>query len=316
MSLIADYRASLKPLDVEEPIDVYVHRPVGFVVAKLFYPTPISADMVTLMSIVFGMAGGVVLLLSFRFHMQVAALLIFSATVLDCADGQLARMRKKSSAFGRMIDGTADLIVTSFIAPASLWVVYRTYNNPPWLGFTILGLGLLTFVTSSFHTSTYDHFKNVFVRLTSPEYKEGEDYETALERWKEVHATQSWWKRIAWRIYLFYVGSQRDYALKFDPYTSARLNLFPPYNERNAEIYRRHAGPVMAMLRTFFGFGSLVFGLALFNAVEHGEVLLLFRLVVLNAIFFGYVRPAQRRASRAAFKEMGVHLPDQKTDEA
>jgi hypothetical protein len=35
MGLFAEYRASLKPLDVEEPVDVFVHRPVGFIIARL-----------------------------------------------------------------------------------------------------------------------------------------------------------------------------------------------------------------------------------------------------------------------------------------
>jgi hypothetical protein len=32
---------------------------------------------------------------------------------------------------------------------------------------------------------------------------------------------------------------------------------------------------------------------------------MLARLLLLNAAFYGYLRPAQRRASRAAFAEMG-----------
>jgi hypothetical protein len=314
MSLLDGYRASLKPLEVEEPIDVYVHRPLGYLVAKLSFHTPLSPDLITLFSIVVGVGAGVMLLSKVPYCMQIGGALIFLSAVLDCADGQLARMRKTSSAFGRMIDGTADLIVTGVVAPASLYVLWQRYNSPTWLGVTVVALGLMTFVTSSFHTTTYDHFKNVYLRLTSPTYKEGEDYEAAFERWQQTHASMVWWKKISWRIYLFYVGSQRDYALKFDPWTSARLNLFPPYDLVRAEIYRKHARTVMRVIKSIFGFGSLVFGLALFNFIEHAEILLVLRLVIFNAIFFLYVRPAQRRASRAAFSEMGLRLPDQRQE--
>jgi hypothetical protein len=34
--------------------------------------------------------------------------------------------------------------------------------------------------------------------------------------------------------------------------------------------------------------------------------------VVLNGVFYLYVRPAQQRASKAAFEEMGIRMPDQK----
>lgn len=316
MSLLADYRASLKPLAVEEPIDVYVHRPLGYLFARASFPTPLSPDVVTLLSIVAGLAGAVCIVWPFAYHMQVGGALVFLSAVLDCADGQLARMRKSSSAFGRMIDGTADLIVTSAVVPATYWALWQMYDSNLWLAVTAMVLGVITVVTSSFHTTMYDHFKNVYVRLTTPGYKEGEDYETAFERWKATHAQLPVWKRVTWRIYLFYIGSQRDYVLKFDPYTSAKLNSFPDYDPQRARVYEKHAGPIMRVWKSVFGFGSLVFGLALFNALERPDIYLAIRLVILNAIFYGYLQPRQRRASQRAFQEMGVRLSDQRMPEA
>ncbi len=311
MKLFDAYRASLKSLAVEEPIDVFVHRPLGFLVAKASFPTPISPNFITLMSIFVGVGGGLMLLTNWPHKMLWCGLLVFLSAVLDCADGQLARMRKTSSAFGRMLDGTADLLVTAVVAPLSIYIVWQRHNTPTWLSVTVIVVGFLTVLTSSNHTSMYDHFKNVYLRFTQSGYTDGEDYETALERWKATRAEQTWWKRISWRIYLFYVSGQRDYARKYDPWTSYRFSLFPPYDPERAAIYHKHAEPVLRVWRTFFGFGSLVFGLALFNAIDQGEIFIVYRLVVLNAIFFLYLRPAQRRASKAAFQEMGVHLPDQ-----
>lgn len=315
MSLLEQYRASLKPLEVEETIDVFVHRPLGYLVARMAYPMRfLSANLLTLLSILVGVASGAILLTSAKFCMQISGALLFFSAVLDCADGQLARMRRSSSVFGRMLDGTADLITVSVVAPATLYVVWRTHNTPLWLGVTVLTLGIATMVTSSFHTGMYDHFKNVYLRLTSEQYEEGEDYETAVQRWHATRTSLSWWKRISWWIYLFYVRTQRNYVLGFDPYSSARLNLFPAYDPKRAEIYRRHAGPLMRVWRRYFGFGSMVFGLAFFNAIERADLYLVLRLVVLNAIFYAYLRPAQRRASRAAFREMNLQLPDQPID--
>jgi hypothetical protein len=316
MGLFAGYRASLKPLEVEEPIDVLLHRPLGYLVARSSFSTPISPDLLTLLSILFGASAGICLVWQFPWHMQVGALLTFSSAVLDCADGQLARMRKSSSAFGRMIDGVADLITTLFVVPATLLVLWRMYDSDACLGGTVVGLGIATIVTSSFHSGMYDHYKNVFLRLTTDAYKEGEDYETALERCRQSAREQTLWKRVAWRVYLFYIGSQRDYVKSFDPFTSSRLNAFPSYNPEFAAIYRKHAAPLMRVWRSLFGFGSMVFGLALFNALERPDIYLALRLVVLNAIFYLYLRPAQRRASRSAFEQMGVRLPDQQWESA
>lgn len=315
MSLIDGYKASLKPLEVEEPIDVFVHRPLGYLVALASFRTPVSPDLITLASILVGMTAGLCIVWAFPYHLPVAGLLIFASAVLDCADGQLARMRKTSSAFGRMIDGVADLFVTSAVVPATVYLLWQLYDSDPWLAGTVVGLGICTIVTSSFHTGMYDHYKNVYLHMTHASYKDGEDYETARARWEKSSAGQPGWKRIAWRIYLFYIKSQADYVAGFDPYTSVRLGAFPPHDPERASIYRKHNEGVMRVWRSMFGFGSLVFGLAVFVALGRPDVYLALRLVVLNGIFYLYLRPAQRRASRRAFEQMGIRMPDQKRSE-
>jgi hypothetical protein len=149
------------------------------------------------------------------------------------------------------------------------------------------------------------------LRLTG-EFKEGEDYESALERHSRTRSELGTVGKFAFPIYLFYLKNQRDSVLSFDPYTSARLNLFPPFDEQRAAIYREVVGPLMRIWRSFFGFGTLMFGLALFIAVGHVEYYLVLRLVVLNAVYYGYMRPAQRRASGEAFRRMSIRLPDQR----
>lgn len=315
MAFWSGYFSSLKPREVEEPIDVWVHRPLAYLLARAAYPTPISPDFITALSIVFGIGSGVCLVWEFPWHLPIAGLLLFFAAVLDCADGQLARMRKTSSAFGRMLDGVADLITTAAVVPATGWVLWRMFATPWWQGVIVMGLYVATVVTSSFHTGLYDHYKNVYLRLTG-DFNEGEDLETARARYEATrHEKKTWVAAISWPIYFFYMKSQGDVVRGFDPYTSTRLNAFPPYDPERGAIYREVCGPLMRVWRYFFGFGSLVFGLALFNAIGHPEILLFLRLVVLNLIFYAYLRPAQRRASREAFQRMGLVLPDQKQTE-
>jgi phosphatidylglycerophosphate synthase len=311
MSFWSGYWASLKPREVEETIDVYVHRPLAYVLTRAFFRLPISPDFVTLLSILAGIASALSLLASFPHHLQVGGLLLFLSAVLDCADGQLARMRGTSSLFGRMLDGSADLVTVGAVAPASLWVMWCQLTTPLWVKGTVLAVTCIAVVTTSFHTTMYDHYKNVFLRLTGP-YQEGEDYETARERRDETRGKTSVVATLAYPIYLFYLKSQRDYVKRFDPYTSARLTKFPPYDRERGEIYRALAGPAMTLWRRYFGFGTMVFSLALFNALAHPEYFVALRMFVLNPIFYFYLRPMQRRASREAFRRMNLVLPDQR----
>ena len=178
-------------------------------------------------------------------------------------------------------------------------------REPAWLGVVAVVLCLVTIVTGSFHTSSYDHYKNVFLRFTHPSFREGEDYEQALERFEQTRASASPLMRVFWSIYLFYVRSQADYVVGFDSVAS-KLSRIPSYDPERARIYREQAGSLMRLWRTLFGFGSLVFGMSVTIAFGVVEYYLWFRLIVLNAIFYGYLRPRQRRASIQAFRSMGL----------
>ncbi|HYQ30057.1 MAG TPA: CDP-alcohol phosphatidyltransferase family protein [Polyangiaceae bacterium] len=304
MSFWDAYFRSLKPLEVEEPIDVWVHRPPAYVLARILLPTPVSPNLVTVGSILAGFAAGAAILSNFPWHLPVAGALIFGSAVLDCCDGQLARLRKSSSVFGRMLDGAADSIVSVVIVGGASYLVLRKYHDPLWFLLLTIVLTVTTILTSSFHTTMYDQFKNVFLRMTHPSYREGEDLSVAEARFQAQRGQLSSFLKLVWQIYFVYMRGQRDYVEKFDPTSRRLLDASPEYNERNAAIYRKYAGPAMRVWRSFFGFGSLVFGLAVSIAFDVTDYYLLFRLLLLNAVFYGYLRPAQRRASRRALEEI------------
>ncbi len=302
----ADYLRSLKSVEVEEPIDLYFHRPLAYLLTRLLYPTPVSPNAVTAMSIAFGLVAGLSLLCVYPWHLQVAALAILLSAVFDCADGQLARLRGTSSAFGRMLDGVADLAVSVCAVGGGIyWMAYK-YHETPGLAALLVALGVATAVTGSFHTAMYDHFKNVFMRLTVPGCSDGEDLETAKRRHAAQRDTDSLGARLAWPFYLFYVSSQEKVVRGFDPYTFWSVRRTPEYDSARAAIYRRHATGAMRLWKSCFGFGSLVFGLAVAIAFNVLEYYMVVRLLLQNLLFYGYLRPLQRRVSREAFAEMGL----------
>ncbi|HEX7669272.1 MAG TPA: CDP-alcohol phosphatidyltransferase family protein, partial [Polyangiaceae bacterium] len=191
MGFWSGYFQSLKPLSVEEPIDVWVHRPIAYVLARGLMPTPVSPNGVTLGSILLGIASGAAFIATYPSHLQVAGLCLFFSAVFDCADGQLARMRGTSSRLGRMLDGVADLVVTSVAVCGATWVLWERHHAPLWFGGLVLLAIAVTAVTGSFHTTMYDHYKNVFLRMTTPTYREGEAYETALARYRAMPVEES-----------------------------------------------------------------------------------------------------------------------------
>ncbi|GAC1360383.1 MAG: hypothetical protein NVSMB47_12950 [Polyangiales bacterium] len=303
------YRSSLKPLAVEEPIDVAWHRLLGYAVARAALPTPISADAITVAAILVGIGSGVSIAVPFAHHLLVGALLCTFSAVLDCADGQLARLRKTSSNWGRMLDGTCDLIVMTAVVIGS--IIHLRAKGEPWWFWPIAAA---TIPCCTFHFGHYDHYKNVYMRLTEPSLREGEDLETALARKREAAMAERPGAviRAVWWLYIFYVSSQTNYIRSTDPYTSARLGLMPAYDPDRAAIYRKHALGPMRLWRTLFGLGTHVFTFSLALAFDRLELYVLFRFGLLNLLCYGFALPWQRRASKAAFEELGLRLPDQR----
>jgi len=105
-----------------------VGRRIAAVFVILINSTPITPNIVTVVSFVVNMAANYQLLNN---QLGMAALLYFFTYVLDCADGQLARLRDVVSKFGRffdpVLDGLKDLItflaIIAYFSDSNLFIL-------------------------------------------------------------------------------------------------------------------------------------------------------------------------------------------------
>ena len=298
------YRASLKPREVEEPIDYWLHRPLGYIVARLSDPTPLTPNLITVGSILLGWAAAACLLIDFPHHYLVGGALILASTVFDCADGQLARMRKTSSVWGRMLDGSADTLVTIAIVPATILRIWQRTSHPTWLGVVAAVLAVVSVITSGWQILIYDYYKNVWARFTSGGNHEGESYAAALARQKADWPSMNWYQKGASYIYVFQAYSVEDILRRFDPYTG--FDKIPPRTPETEAIYRRYNARPWAICRAYCGVGTLMFGLAIFNGIDLPEVYLVLRLVLFHPFTWLYLAPMQRRASKETFEALAA----------
>jgi hypothetical protein len=93
---------------VEEWIDLHFFRPIGVRIARGLLPSGISADQVTLWSLLIGLVAGHLFAYQDRWTNFIGFLLFIVSDVFDSADGQLARLRGASTRFGRALDGISD----------------------------------------------------------------------------------------------------------------------------------------------------------------------------------------------------------------
>jgi hypothetical protein len=306
------YSATLKPLEVEEPIDLALHRPLGYFVARACLPTRLTAEHLTFASMVAGALSGAFLWAGFftgRPWLRAGALCLVLSAVLDCADGQLARMRGTSSAFGRMLDGAVDLVVQLAVVPAVIAHLWLRHGGlapggvPPWrvpeaLGW--LALSAVTVAAGGAHTTLYDHFKNVFLHHVQPRRREGDDLEDieALHR-EALRGPYGIAHRLRFGVYLPYLRRQQALVRWASPAVPQRFRQMAPYSPQGAQRYRALHRTVMRAW-SFYGVGTHIFGLALSLCFDRVEWYLLARLVPFN-LALAVIIPAQRRASRAFF---------------
>ena len=112
MSLFHEYKSSLKKIEVEESFDLYFYRPLAFLLVKAIYSTNITPNQLTVISMIFGVLGGICYSFGTHKAFMFGAVLYLLYNVVDCSDGQLARLKKNGTTIGRILDGVADYVVS------------------------------------------------------------------------------------------------------------------------------------------------------------------------------------------------------------
>ena len=146
--------------DTEELVDFYIHRPLAHRIARALASTGVTPNGVTIAGGVLGVLAGVSLWygatdVPLRL---VAAALLFASVVLDCTDGQLARLTNHTSRAGVALDGFTDAIVGFAMIAAASHVLAVAYPGP-WMW----ALGLVAMASSEAQCFLFDVAKERYL---------------------------------------------------------------------------------------------------------------------------------------------------------
>jgi len=130
MGWFQEYKRGLKSAAIEELLDLVVYRPLAFLLVKAIERTPVTPNQLTLLSMVFGIIGGAFLALGGAAACAAGGVFFFLYNVVDCSDGQLARLKHSGTHLGRILDGVADYVV-SFAAYVGIGIGYATPSDTP-----------------------------------------------------------------------------------------------------------------------------------------------------------------------------------------
>ncbi len=177
---------SHKGRPVEEWLDLHFFRPVGIRIARALLPTGISADQVTLWSLLIGLVAGHLFAYQDRSTNLIGFALFIVSDVFDSADGQLARLRGASTRFGRALDGMSDNV--RFVN-LYFHLIYRLIHAGAWWPGAVL-LVAAAGLAHTYQSAAVDFVRNAFLyvglgsggELDLPEDLEPHHRGTLLER--------------------------------------------------------------------------------------------------------------------------------------
>ncbi len=156
-----NYRESLKKPDhtfLNKAIKVerYLNRPLASLIVRLVYHTPITPNGLTFFSFFLGILGAFFLSRGQYIYFILGGVGIQLSSIVDCADGMLARSKNMCSEFGSHLDIFLDRIMDfSMIIGVSVGVYTASGSkNLLFLGFLAAGLYLLQ-VNLFYLTSSY-----------------------------------------------------------------------------------------------------------------------------------------------------------------
>jgi len=231
MSLYNEYKSSLKSFDVEEILDLVIYRPISFLFVKLIYPTNLTPNQISLISMIFGMAVFFLLLPGTYFYIVLGGLAIFTSNVLDCADGQLARLKKNGTKVGRVIDGFIDYITGASIFFGIGAALHHITGNP-WYSWVLATVGGFSRVMQNMF---FDYYRNMYLQYVYNKVNDVNDeiaeFTEEKKRLSEIEGQKI--DKMLVNIYLSYCNIQKNST------SHVELNVTPEeYRKKNKLMLR------------------------------------------------------------------------------
>lgn len=226
MSLYNEYKASLKSFDVEEFLDLLIYRPISFLLVKLIYPTNLTPNQISVISMIFGLGSGVLFYFGEYSFIVAGGISIFISNILDCADGQLARLKKNGTKVGRIIDGFIDYVTGASIFFGMGFALHHITGNPLYSW----GLATLGGFSRIMQNMFFDYYRNMYLQYVYNKVndvnEEITEFTEEKERLKNVKG--KFIDKMLVNIYLKYCNLQKNSAkhieLEIAPETYKKKN--------------------------------------------------------------------------------------------
>lgn len=276
--------ATYKSADTEEFLDRIFYRKVGYGMAVASKAMGITPNVITFISIIFGVTAGHLFYYQNTTINLIGVLLLITAEALDGADGQLARLTNNYSRFGRIFDGVAGnlMFISIYLHLSARFVVE---GGTGW----IFLIAIISGVSHSFQSAMADFYRIFYLYFVQGKNKDIDD----LNEVKETYAKLSWlkspFKKFLLRVYINYRRQQNLLAKNVRSlyeFVEQKFNGLTP--SWLSEEYRRLNKPMIKYQNILTTNTRMI---VLFITIFIGNVLhyFLFELIILNLLLVYFV---------------------------
>lgn len=240
----SQYEASLKHPDVEETIDLWFYRPLGFRLALLGKRLHWTPNQITIASIFLGVGCGLLCYPEAWWLNALAIVLLILADICDSADGQLARLTRQYSPLGRILDGAAgDLwFITIYLA-----IFFRLFPEWGMWGFLLGALAGLSHRQQAALADYYRQIHLLMVKVSSGSAQTLSEFTTLAKEQEKMQSLSFREQPVETFFQWFYVG-----YLRFQEGQTPRWQAFrkrfgdeEQLTSALAEQFRQQSRPLM-----------------------------------------------------------------------
>ncbi len=139
-AILASYSEEKRRWDRTFPWIAYVLRPASFLVTWLL-PSWVTANQITLLSYMVALGSLVFLAQGSPTGFLLGSVLLVLFNLVDCVDGNLARLQGTANPFGRFLDG---LVAPTFVLAYFALGIGLAQGAPPGKASLLLGVGAAT----------------------------------------------------------------------------------------------------------------------------------------------------------------------------
>jgi phosphatidylglycerophosphate synthase len=292
MSSNISFKDSLKSWDTENFLDRIFYRPVGFKIALLLKSTPVTPNLVTIISIFVGVFGCALFYYDDLVINLIGFAILVFANILDCVDGQLARITGIKSRIGRILDGfCGDIWFLTFYIAFCLRLINFSDSVISSTGFEwgwwVFLIALLSAYSHFNQAAMVDYYKTFHLHMLKG--GRNSEFETAAsvgDKFKLMDWKKEPISKLFTKLYHVYTLNQESRTPELKKYAIALNDKYPDgYPEEKIAGFRAMSLKLMPLLDSFtFNTRSIIILVSLL--VDMPWLYFVFEILIFNILLY------------------------------